>query len=107
MSTSQRQNQVSLLRSQAEQVFKRKAFELAVWVGVFFGPFSWGMQAKSGPIDIVIFYNPNYSEEQIWGSYSCEENPWGADPDEPKLERAWDRKVKISRIFRGTLRYYE
>jgi predicted nucleotidyltransferase len=82
------QKQMSALSSQAARVFGREAFKLAMWVGVF-GPFSWGEQGKSSTVDIVIFYNPDYSEEHIWERYSrCETNRWGTDPDEPKLEQA-------------------
>ncbi len=78
-----------------------------VWVGVF-GSFSRAKQRKRSDVDLVIFYDPTYSDEQIWGWYSSsEENDdgWGADPDEPKLEKAWNRKVDILRIFAGTLCY--
>jgi predicted nucleotidyltransferase len=96
---------MSVLRSQAAQVFGREAFKLAVWVGVF-GSFSRGRQVETSDVDIVIFYNPEYSEEQVWECYSrCEKNRWGADPDESKLERVWGRKIDIVRIFAGTLVY--
>src|SRR5436189_3881476 len=108
---SQIQKQMSVLGSQAAQVFGREAFKLAVWVGVF-GSFSRGKQAETSDIDIVIFYNPDYSEKQVrnrilaarkTANYSetqvrqwysrCEKRPWGTDPDEPKLERVWGRKI--------------
>ena len=66
---------MSELGSQAAQVFGREAFKLAVWVGVF-GSFSRGKQGKTSDVDIVIFYNPDYSEEQVWEWYSREENRW-------------------------------
>jgi len=94
-----------------------------VWVGVF-GSFSRGKQAETSDVDIVIFYNPDYSEKQVrnriltarkTANYSetqvrewysrCEKRPWGTDPDEPKLERVWGRKIDTVRIFAGTLRY--
>jgi hypothetical protein len=30
--------------------------------------------------------------------YADEGDIWAEDPDQPKLERTWDRKVKISRV---------
>jgi len=54
--------QISLISSQAAQIFGREAFKHVVWVGVF-GSFSQGKQGKN--VDVVIFYNPKYSEEQI------------------------------------------
>src|SRR5205814_7185285 len=99
------QKQMSVLGSQAAHVFGREAFKLAVWVGVF-GSFSRGKQRETSDVDIVIFYNPDYSEKQVWEWYSrCEKNPWGTDPDEPKLERVWGRKIDTVRIFAGALRY--
>ncbi len=62
MSASQIQMQISLISSQAAQIFGREAFKHVVWVGVF-GSFSQGKQGKN--VDVVIFYNPKYSEEQI------------------------------------------
>ena len=35
--------------------------------------------------------------------YSFEEENYGQDPDEHKLERAWDQKIDIRRIFEGSL----
>jgi predicted nucleotidyltransferase len=103
--SSQIQKQISMLGSQAAEVFQREAFKLAVWVGVF-GSFSRGGQSETSDIDIVIFYHPDYSENQVWNSYSrCENNRWGTDPDEPKLERLWGRKINTVRIYKGTLRY--
>jgi len=103
--SSQIQKQMSMLGSQAAEVFQREAFKLVVWVGVF-GSFSWGEQAERSDVDIVIFYHPDHSEEQVWDWYSCcEKNRWGTDPDEPKLERLWGRKIDTVRIYEGTLRY--
>ena len=103
--SSQIQKQMSMLSSQAAEVFQREAFKLAVWVGVF-GSFSRGEQGETSDIDIVIFYHPDYSESQVWNSYShCEKNSWGMDPDELKLERVWNRKIDTVRIYEGTLRY--
>ena len=103
--SSQIQKQMSMLGSQAAEVFQREAFKLAVWVGVF-GSFSRGEQAERSDVDIVIFYHPDYSEGQVWDWYSrCEKNRWGTDPDEPKLERLWGRKIDTVRIYGGTLRY--
>jgi len=67
------------------------------------------MLPKLAPVEIVIFYDPKYSEDEIWDSYSCEpkEDGFAEDPDRPKLKRAWGRKVKIWRVFEGALRYYE
>src|SRR5947208_17019306 len=104
--SSEIQNQMVVLGTQAADVFQREAFKFAVWVGVF-GSFSRGMQWERSDVDIVIFYPPDYSEEQIWSWYSrCEETkPLMTDPDETKLVQAWGRKVDIVRIFEGTLRY--
>src|SRR2546421_3290558 len=104
--SSQIQKQMSALASQAAQVFGREAFKLTVWVGVF-GSFSRDVQVEASDVDIVIFYNPDYSEEQVWEWYSrCEKNRRRTDPDEPKLERVWGgRKVDIVRIYAGALRY--
>ena len=103
--SSQIQKQMSVLGSQAAKVFQREAFKLAVWVGIF-GSFSLGKQTETSDVDIVIFYHPNYSKKQIWNWYSrCETIPWGTDPDEPKLERVWGRKINTVRIYGGTLRY--
>ena len=89
MSASLIQTQMLLLGSQAAQVFRREAFKLVVWVGVF-GSFSRAKQGKTSDVDLVIFYDPGYSEKQIWEWYSsCEENRWGVDPDEHKLEEGW------------------
>ena len=114
---------MSELSCQAVQVFERKAFKLVVWVGVF-GSFSRGTQQETSDVDIVIFYNPDYSEKQVWncllaarkpliipkcrsgnGILAAKKNHWGTDPDEPKLEQVWGRKVDIVRIFAGVLRY--
>jgi len=111
MSTSPREREISLLRSQAAPVFRRKAFRHAVWVGIcydsLFGPRA--TLPKLSPVEIVIFYDPKYSEDQIWDSYSCEpeEDGFHEDPDKPKLKRAWGRKVKIWRVFEGALRSYK
>ena len=103
--SSQIQKQMSMLGSQAAEVFQREAFKLAVWVGVF-GSFSRGEQAETSDVDIVIFYHPDYAERQVWDWYSrCENNHWGTDPDEPKLEQLWGRKIDTVRIYEGTLRY--
>jgi len=103
--SSKIQKQMSMLGSQAAEVFQREAFKLVVWVGVF-GSFSRGEQAETSDVDIVIFYHPDYSERQVWGWYSrCEKNRWGTDPDEPKLKRLWGRKIDTVRIYEGTLRY--
>jgi predicted nucleotidyltransferase len=61
-----------LLGSQAAQVFERGAFKLVVWVGVF-GSFSRAKQRKGSDVDLAIFYDPAYSEEQIWEWYSSSE----------------------------------
>ncbi|KAN0067065.1 hypothetical protein V8E54_014851 [Elaphomyces granulatus] len=100
MSTSSRQNQVSLLQSQAKHVFTRKAFKSVVWVGINYPPN--GMDPKWA-LDIIIVHDPNYSEDEVWKLYSCEENNWGEwDPDRRKPKHAWNRKVKIERIFEGS-----
>jgi len=100
------QKQLLLLGSQAAQVFERKAFKLAVWVGVF-GPFSKEAQQciwKGRHVDLVIFYDPAYSGDEIWEwYYSKEERDTLLDPDGFELERAWNRRVDILRIYEGTL----
>ena len=106
MSTSSRQSQVSLLQSQAKPVFTREAFKSAVWVGVVYAS-SNGVGPKRASLNIVIVYNPKYSENKVWELYFCEEKDMWEDPDQPKLERAWDRKVKILRIFEGSSHYWK
>jgi hypothetical protein len=49
---------------------------------------------------LLTSYNPNYSENQTWRLYSCEVKSCWEDPDEPRLERAWGRKVEISRMLK-------
>jgi hypothetical protein len=102
MSTSLRQSQVSLLQSQAKHVFTREAFKSAVWVGAAYDPDSDDMDFQW----IVIVYDPDYSEDEVWELYrSCEQ--WSEDPDRPKLKHAWGRRVKIRRIFQEPLRHWE
>ena len=56
--------------------------------------------------NIVIFYHPDYSSKQVWEHYShYEKNCKIIDPDEPKLERVWDLKVNVDRIYMGTIYY--
>jgi hypothetical protein len=106
MSALEIQKQLLLLSSQAAQVFERKGFKLAVWVGVF-GPFSTQAQQciwKGSHVKLVIFYDPAYSGQEIWEWYSNngEVDLW-LDPDGFELERAWGRRVDIQRIYNGTL----
>ncbi|KAN0073962.1 hypothetical protein V8E54_007899 [Elaphomyces granulatus] len=106
MSALEIQKQLLLLGSQAAQVFERKAFKLAVWVGVF-GPFSTQAQQciwKGNHVQLVIFYDPAYSENEIleWYASNGEDDLW-LDPDGFELERAWNRRVDILRIYKGTL----
>jgi hypothetical protein len=101
MSTSSRQSQVSLLQSQAKHIFTRKAFKSAVWVGVVYK--SDNVDPEWVTLNIVIVYNPNYSRNKVWMLYSSEEENHGKDPDQHKLERAWDRNINIRRIFEGSL----
>jgi hypothetical protein len=80
-----------------------------VWVGVVYAS-SNGVDPKGASLkflNIVIVYDPKYSENKFWELYSCQEKDMWEDPDQPKLERAWDRKVKILRIFEGSLRYWK
>jgi hypothetical protein len=101
--SSQIKKQMAVLRSQAAEVFQRKAFKLAVWVGVF-GSFSLGRQGETSNVNIVIFYDPSYPEKDVWEWYlHSEKNRWGTDPDEPKLKRVWGRKIDIVRIFAGAI----
>jgi hypothetical protein len=75
-----------------------------MWVGILYAKYTQDMLPKPLPLDIVIFYDPTYSEKQIWDSKkSCEDIYWPDDTDESKLERAWDRQVNMSRIYEGTL----
>jgi hypothetical protein len=100
-SASPIQKEIALLRRQAAKVFSREAFKYAVWVGVF-GEFSEVLHGAE--IDVVIFYDPKYSQKQILGWYSsCEKNSLLEDPDEPKLLRVWGRKANIQRIYGGAL----
>jgi len=104
MSALEIQKQMLLLRSQAAKVFQRKAFKHVVWVGVF-GPFSRAEQGIGTRVSLVIFYDPAYTEDQIWECYfNNEESDWDIDPDKFKLQIAWNRKVNILRIFEGALR---
>ena len=78
-----------------------------MWVGVNYPV--WvpdDVAPKRAALNIIIVYDPNYSEDKVWKLYPCEEND-GEDPDRPKLKRAWDRKVKIQRIFEGSFCYWE
>ena len=71
MSASEIQKEIALLRRQAAKVFSREVFKHVVWVGVF-GESSKVQRGVA--IDVVIFYDPKYSEQQIWDWYaSCEE----------------------------------
>ena len=110
MSALEIQKQLLLLGSQAAQVFERKAFKLAVWVGVY-GPFSTQAQQciwKGNHVQLVIFYDPAYSENEIleWYASNGEDDLW-LDPDGFELERAWNRRVDILKIYKGTLRSKE
>jgi hypothetical protein len=56
-------------------------------------------------VSLVIFYDPTYTEDQIWECYfNKEESDWDIDPDKFKLQNTWNRKVNILRIFEGALR---
>jgi hypothetical protein len=95
------------LQSQAEQVFGREAFKHVMWVGIHYSKLTRDMLPKPFPLDIVIFYDPRYPENQIWESYkSCEGIHLSEDPDKSKLERAWGRMVRILRIYEGTLLHW-
>ena len=95
------QKDMSLLRRQAAKVFSREAFKRAVWVGVFGNA---SKVQRGVAIDVVIFYDPKYSAQQIWDWYaSCKEHMSRDDPDETKLLRVWGRKINIVRIYAGTL----
>ena len=101
-----KQKQISILQSEAKGVLTREAFKHVVWVGILYSSNTLSSRLNPLPLNLVIFHNPKYSEEQIWHLYgSCGEVPW-ADPDQSKFERAWDRKVNISRIFEGDFRYW-
>jgi hypothetical protein len=106
MTASPREKQVSQLRRQAAHVFAKKAFKHATWVGVFYRPHQ-GVHPENTRLNIVIFFDPNYSPNKIWDLYADEVDVWMEDPDQPKLERAWDRRVTISRIFEGSLHSWD
>jgi len=72
-----------------------------VWVGVVYK--SDNVDPEWITLNIVIVYNPNYSRNKVWMLYSSEEENHGKDPDQHKLERAWDRNINIRRIFEGSL----
>jgi hypothetical protein len=79
-------------------------FKYAVWAGVF-GPLSKGKEGKTSTVNIVIFYDPHCPEREVEEWYDrCEENRFGTDPDELKLERVWGRKIDMVRIFEGIMR---
>jgi len=104
MSASEIQKQIQLLGSQATPVFQRKACKHVVWAGVF-GFFSRAEQGIGTPVNVVIYNDPAYTEEQIWEWYSNngESDWWNTDPDEFKLQCAWGRKVIVWRIYEGDL----
>jgi hypothetical protein len=95
MSTSPGDGQISLLRSRAA-VFRRKAFKHAVWVGICYDS---TMLPKWPPIEIVIFYDSKYSEDQIWDSYS-----WPASLRKTAGGRIWEDLSLIS-VPRLIIRY--
>ena len=102
--SSKIRGQMSVFRSQAAKVFQREAFKHAVWVGVF-GPLSKGKGGKRSTVNIVIFYDPQCSEREVWEWYDrSEKDRFGTDPDELRLERVLGRKVDIVRIFKGIAR---
>jgi hypothetical protein len=105
--SASRVKQVSQLRRQAAHVFARKAFKhvKCIWVGVFYYPYEGAHPGKTS-LNIVIYYDPNYSGEEIWDLYIAGEDIWEEDLDELKLERAWDRRVRISRVFEGSLEWW-
>jgi hypothetical protein len=106
MSTLPKQKQISILQSKAKEVLTREAFKHVVWVGVLYSSHTLSSRPKPLPLDLVIFHDPKYSEEQIWNLYgSCGEVPW-EDPDQSKFERAWNQKVNISKNFEGNFRYW-
>lgn len=77
-----------------------------MWIGVVYAS-SNGVDLKRASSTLISIYDPKYSENKVWELYPCEEKDMWEDPDQPKLERAWDRKVKILRIFEGSLRYWK
>ncbi|KAN0070045.1 hypothetical protein V8E54_011626 [Elaphomyces granulatus] len=94
MSASEMQKEMALLRRQAAKAFlSREVFKRVVWVGVFGNA---SKVQRGVAIDVVIFYDPKYSEQQIWDWYaSCKEDMNRDDPDESKLLRVWGRKINI------------
>jgi hypothetical protein len=76
-----------------------------MWVGVVYdwNPDNDNVAPEWTTLNIVIVYNPDYSRNKVWRLYSSEEENYGRDPDEHKLERAWGRKIEIRRIFEGSL----
>jgi hypothetical protein len=106
MTASPREKQVSQLRRQAAHVFARKAFKYVKWVGVFYDP-DQGPHPEKTRLKIFIFYDPTLNPDKIWDLYAEELDIWREDPDQPKLDRAWNRVVEISRIFEGTLHSWD
>jgi hypothetical protein len=58
---------------------------------------------EQASLDVIIFFDPNCPEDELWDLYADEADVILEDPDQPKLERAWDRRVRISRFFKGSL----
>jgi hypothetical protein len=89
------------LGSQTAQVFGSVPFrDIVEWVGVF----GLGSQTKKSNVDIVIFYDPCYSEKQVYGKNLGSEDSFDTILDESRLQKALGREVNIVRIFSGTLR---
>lgn len=72
------------------------------WVGVFYDP-DQGPHSEKTRLKIFIFYDLTLNPDKIWDLYPEEVDLWREDPDQRKLDRAWNRMVEISRIFEGTL----
>jgi hypothetical protein len=107
--TLSRQERILIIKHRAAPVFTSSdAFKHAIWVGIYNNRDPRGNESlEQMTPSVYILYDPNCSHDKVWDLYRLEGLNSEEDPDESRLERALGRKVKVSRIFGGSLESWE
>jgi hypothetical protein len=101
------QEKVLILKHRAAHVFRREASKHAIWAGLCNPDPRGDVPLEQMPHNVFIFYDPNCSHDEVWDLLGREGLNSEEDPDGFRLELAWGRKVKVSRIFGASLESWE